>query len=325
MKKLLKYLLYLIGLVIVVIAGLMIYLKVFLPNVGPAPDLKIALTQERIERGKYLANHVAVCIDCHSTRDWARFSGPIVVGTEGKGGEVFDQKLGLPGVYYARNITPYGIGNWTDGEVLRAITSGVSKDGRALFPIMPYLAIGQIDLEDVHSIIAYIRTLKPIENKVPDSKSDFPMNFIINTIPKKPDFHTRPDTTDKVSYGRYLAAVCIECHSTFKGSTMVKGMEYAGGREFPLEGGGIVRSANLTPDPETGTGNWTESFFIARFKVYSDTNYVPPAVGPKDFNSFMPWTMFARMRTEDISSIFVFLKTLKPVTNKVTKYTPPVS
>ena len=323
MKKVFKFFLYLIVALILVIAGLMIYVKFFLPNVGHAPDLTVEKTPERIEQGKYLANHVAVCIDCHSKRDWTRFSGPITPGTEGMGGEIFDHSIGLPGVYYARNITPANLANWTDGEIFRAITSGVSKDGRALFPIMPYLAIGQIDLEDVHCIIAYIRTLKPVAHDVPPSKSDFPMNFIINTIPKKPNFHTRPDKTDKVNYGRYLTAACIECHSMFKGANLVQGMEYAGGREFPLTGGGIVRSANLTPDPETGIGNWTEDFFIARFKGYADSTYVPAAVGPKDFNSYMPWTMFSGLTTDDLSGLYTFLRSLKPVTHKVVKYTPP--
>jgi hypothetical protein len=323
MKKVLRFFLYLIVALIVVIGGLMIYVKFFLPNVGTAPDLTVERTPERIERGKYMANHVAVCIDCHSKRDWTKFSGPITPGTEGMGGEIFDHTVGLPGIYYASNITPASLDKWTDGEIFRAITSGVNKDGKALFPIMPYLAIGQIDLEDVYSIIAYIRTLKPVVNNVPPSKSDFPMNFIINTMPRKPDFHTKPDKADKVTYGKYLSVACIECHSMFKGANMVKGMEFAGGREFPLAGGGIVRSTNLTPDPETGIGNWTEQFFIARFKAYSDSTYVPANIGQKDFNTYMPWTRFSGMTTDDLSGLYAFLKSLKPITHKVVKYTPP--
>jgi len=61
-----------------------------------------------IARGEYLANHVAPCMDCHSKRDFTKFSGPVIPGTEGMGGEVFDNKLmaDIPGVVYARNITP---------------------------------------------------------------------------------------------------------------------------------------------------------------------------------------------------------------------------
>jgi len=50
---------------------------------------------------------------------------------------------------------------------------------------MPYPNYGRMDKEDIYSMIAYIRSLAPIENEVPESKPDFPMNFIINTIPVK--------------------------------------------------------------------------------------------------------------------------------------------
>ncbi|MCC7050355.1 MAG: cytochrome C, partial [Bacteroidia bacterium] len=135
MKKILKYLAYLTGVIALVIIVLLSYIKLALPNVDPAPNLKVEITNEKIERGKYLANHVMLCVDCHSTRDWSSFSGPLIKGTEGKGGEVFDQKLGFPGKYTAPNITPFHLKNWTDGENFRAIKSGVSKDGRALFSI----------------------------------------------------------------------------------------------------------------------------------------------------------------------------------------------
>ena len=61
------------------------------------PKLKQITVPKKIERGRYLANHATVCVDCHSTRDWSRFSGPIVEGTEGKGGEIFDQNLDSQG------------------------------------------------------------------------------------------------------------------------------------------------------------------------------------------------------------------------------------
>ena len=84
---------------LLLVAGLLAYVKTALPNVGPAPELKIEKTTARIERGKYLANHVAVCIDCHSARDWSKYSAPPVAGTFGQGGEIFDQNLGFRGTY----------------------------------------------------------------------------------------------------------------------------------------------------------------------------------------------------------------------------------
>src|SRR5450631_3060463 len=109
MKKSLRIVGYVLLVVIVLIAGLLTYIKIARPNVGQAPDLKVEGTSERVERGKYLANCVTVCVDCHSTRDWSRFLAPLIAGTAGKGGERFDNRQGFPGIYYAKNITPDGI------------------------------------------------------------------------------------------------------------------------------------------------------------------------------------------------------------------------
>jgi hypothetical protein len=96
------------------------------------------------------------------------------------GGEMFDKTVAnIPGVLYAKNITPAGIGDWTDGEILRAITVGVNKKGEALFPLMAYNRFRHMSQEDLYSIIAYLRTLKPIENKIPERTLDFPLNFIV--------------------------------------------------------------------------------------------------------------------------------------------------
>ena len=134
MKKVKKILLWLVGIVVVCLAGLLLYVKIGLPNVGEPPSMTVESSPERIAAGEYLANHVTVCIDCHSKRDWTRFSGPPSEGTLGMGGDNFDQRFGFPGKYYAKNITPEGLIHHTDGELFRAITTGVSKDGKALFP-----------------------------------------------------------------------------------------------------------------------------------------------------------------------------------------------
>ena len=304
------------------IGGLLSYVKLALPNVGDAPDIKVDISPERVERGKYLANSVCVCMDCHSTRDWTKFGGPPKKGTEGMGGEIFNQDFGFPGSFVSKNITPSGIGNWTDGEIFRTITTGVNKDGKALFSIMPYMHYGQMDQEDIYSIIAYIRSLKPIVRENQVSVPDFPMNFIINTIPTKQEMMKRPDKSDKPAYGKYMwnASGCTECHTKHDKGKALEGMEMAGGFEFILGPMGIVRSSNLTPDMETGIGTWTEQNFLDRFHIYSDSAYVPPVVQKGAMQTVMPWTMYSHMTDEDLSAIFAYLKTLKPVKNVVEKY-----
>lgn len=303
---------------VLLVSAVIIYILYFLPKVS-VPVLKVDLTPERIERGKYLANHVAVCMDCHSTRDWGKYSGPMLAGTEGKGGEPFTKDFGFPGNYYAPNITPSKLKTWSDGELFRAITAGVSKDGRALFPVMNYLAYGSLDKEDIYSIIAYLRTIPPVDNNVPESKSDFPMNIIINTIPRTGEFSKKPDTTDILKYGKYLVTMagCIDCHTKDNKGELVKGMEYAGGREFVMPFGKIV-SANITPDVETGIGSWNEDIFLYKFKAFSNENIsIAVPVKNGEFNSIMPWSMYAGMKETDLKAIYAYLKSVKPISNRV--------
>lgn len=324
MNKIIKVLLSILALIAVVIIGLIIYVKLALPNVGKPEVISIERTPERIARGKYLANCVTVCIDCHSTRDWTKFSGPIIEGTEGKGGEVFDQKFGFPGSFHARNITPASLANWTDGEILRAVSSGVDKNDKALFPVMPHPNYGKLDREDLYSIIAYIRTLKPIEHKVPASVPDFPMNFILNTIPQKAAFSKRPDTSNVLAYGQYIftAAACNECHTKKDKGAPIAGMELAGGFEFAIASGGVVRSANITPDKETGIGKLTESEFLQKFSKYNDSSYQNPSIKKNTINTVMPWMMYRNMKEQDLKALYTYIKTFKPIKNVVVKYTP---
>jgi mono/diheme cytochrome c family protein len=323
MKKTLKFAGYFTGVATLIIIGILSYVKFALPDVGPAPDMKIEITSEKIERGKYLANHVMLCMDCHSTRDWNSFAAPMIPGTEGNGGETFDQKLGFPGKYIAPNITPFHLKDWTDGEIFRAVTEGVSKDGRALFSVMPYHRYGQLDRNDIEAVIAYIRTLKPIESENATSSSDFPMNFIINTLPKKAIFSKIPQKSDKINYGKYIitAAGCMDCHTKQDKGKFV-GEPYAGGFEFKLPDGAIVRSVNLTPDKTTGLGNWTSEQFIKRFKMYADSSYKNTKVEAGDFQTVMPWTMYSGMNQEDLEAIFNYLQSLTPVNNQVERFTP---
>ena len=322
MRKLSKILILCLLCITIVVAGIATYIKFALPNVGEPENITVERTFQRIERGRYLTNSVLVCMDCHSKRDWTLFSGPLVPKTLGQGGEVFDQRYGFPGSFHARNITPSGIGDWTDGELLRTISTGVDRKGKALFPVMPYANYGKMDREDLFAVIAYIRGLTPIKNVVQPSTADFPMNFILNTIPTKATFGQLPSTNDILARGTYLfnAANCNGCHTKEIKGQKIKGMELAGGFEFPLPTGGKATSANITPDTETGIGNWTEAAFLKRFKYYADSSYQNPKVEKGTANTVMPWTMYATMEEADLKAIYAYLKTMKPIKNVVVKF-----
>ncbi len=109
----------------VIVAAGVGYFFIAYPSVPPVENIHVTVTPERIARGSYLFNHVSSCVDCHSQRDWTKYAGPVKPGTEGADGHVFDDDLaGLPGDFYGRNVTPAALSTWTDGEVIRAITSG---------------------------------------------------------------------------------------------------------------------------------------------------------------------------------------------------------
>ena len=320
MKTLLKIVVGLVVLLVLVAACGYAYLMFAFPDVPPPTAFKIEPTPERLARGKYLNDHVVGCTTCHTKRDWSRFSGPIMADQLGAGGEPFN--LAAAGMAYSKNITPAAIGSWTDGELLRAVTQGVSKDGSPLFPLMPYPHYGAMDEEDVHAVLAYIRSLKAIENTPPDSKFNFPLNLIVRTIPKANTFGKRPSPEDKVAYGKYMtrSALCSDCHTPIdERGTPLPGMDFAGGQEF-YETGYRVRSANITPDANTGIGSWTEQQFIDKFKGFENPTNAALTEPEKPQNTVMPITAYAGMTREDLSAIYAYLRTLKPVTNRVEKF-----
>jgi hypothetical protein len=186
-----------------------------------------------------------------------------------------------------------------------------------------------MDREDVYSIIAYIRTLEPVKNVVPESKADFPFNILIHTMPQKADFQKRPAESNELEYGAYLVntAGCVDCHSQTDKGKIISGTEFGGGMEFKLLSG-LVRSANITSDETTGIGGWSREMFIGRFRAFADTTAEQKVKRlqdklPEDApNTPMPWTMYAGMKTTDLEAIYTYLRSVKPITNQVTRFEP---
>ncbi|MBN1338918.1 MAG: hypothetical protein JXA03_06325 [Bacteroidales bacterium] len=323
MKKTIKIVVVILVVLVAAGGGLAFYVKNFLPDVGAAPDLKLEYTPEMIEKGRYLAGSVMGCLDCHAERDFSRFAGPVIAETKGAGGEVWDENVNFPGKLYAPNITPANLGEWTDGEIFRAITAGVDKDGKALFPIMPYHQYGKLPKEDIYAVIAYIRTLEPVKKDYPARELGFPLNFIVNLMPARPTHHLENNSADPVKRGEYLitAAACYDCHTPMEKGRFIEEMAFAGGTEFRFRTGEIVRSSNLTPDKETGIGNWTKEMFVSRFKAFADSSFTAHSVKKGEFNTYMPWEYYSKLKTEDLESMYSWFMTLEPKENKVVKFT----
>lgn len=316
MRKLVRWVLGgLVALVLLAIAfGLWFVAKY--PAVPAAADLRIEHTPERLERGRYLVSHVTVCVDCHSRRDWSRFAGPLLPGSIGSGGDTFGRELGIPGTITPPNITPAALADWSDGEIARAITEGVSRDGRALFPMMPYSLYAALDPEDLRSIIVYLRSLPAVDRATPPRELDFPVNLLVRTMPKAAKAAPAPDRADEIAYGRYLTTIagCVECHTPVdEHHERIASRLFAGGLEFPMPNGKTVVSRNLTPHPEDGLGTIERDDFIGMFRGYSEGS---PAIAPDAPNTPMPWTLFAGMSDEDLGAIHGYLQSLPPVPSK---------
>ena len=316
-----KIILVLLVLVVVVAGAGLGYLFLAFPNVPVAAEYRIEPTPERLARGKYLNDHVVGCTTCHTQRDWTKYSGPAKPELLGAGGESFN--LGGAGMLYSKNITPAGIGSWSDGELHRAVTAGVSKDGTPLFPLMPYPHFGAMQEDDIHAVLAYIRSLRSIENtNIKDRELSFPLNLVVRTLPRAGAPQVRPSPDDRVAYGRYLtrSALCADCHTPIDDrGTPLPGRDFAGGQEF-VETGYRVRAANITPDADTGIGSWTEQQFVDKFKGFENTPPKDLGEAERRQNTVMPITAYAGMTREDLAAIYSYLRTLKPVVNRVNKF-----
>jgi mono/diheme cytochrome c family protein len=323
MKIVVKIVLGLVALVALAAGAGLTWLYTQYPAVPPPEDVRIQATPERLARGQYLVEKVSGCVVCHADRDWAKFSAPVLPGTKGKGGQRFG--FGAePFVMYAKNITPGGVGEWTDGELLRAITMGVSRDGTPLFPLMPYPRYARMAREDVEAIVAYLRTLPAVPAQtLPARTLNFPLPLIVRTIPTAPSHQPVPAPSDRAAYGAYLvnAAVCADCHTPMdEQGAPLPGMDFAGGTPFSPNGVGLVRSANITPDAGTGIGTWTEEQFVDKFRAFRDQPVRTLEGAERLQNTEMPWTYYAGMKDDDLRAIYAYLRSRPPVVNRVEKF-----
>lgn len=78
-----KTLLTTVAVIAIGIGGGLMYLYSAFPNIDSPTAITVEGTEQQVARGRYLAEHATVCIDCHSTRDWSKFSGPIKPGLYG--------------------------------------------------------------------------------------------------------------------------------------------------------------------------------------------------------------------------------------------------
>jgi mono/diheme cytochrome c family protein len=265
-----------------------------------AVTMGVAAAETPLERGRYLMNSIVACGNCHTPQTP---QGP-APGREFAGGTPMN--LGPAGTAYASNITPdpeTGIGNWTDAQLIAAIREGRRPDGSIIGPPMPIELYRDLSDADVTALVAYMRTVPAVANKVPKSEYKVPL----------PPAYGPPVTTvapvskdDKLAYGAYLAGPaghCTECHSTPgpQGIPDMKNMLGAGGLEFHGPWG-VSIARNITP---TSLADWSDAQIKKAITegVRPDGSRLMPPMG---------YSYYKNISEADLDAIVAYLRTLPP-------------
>lgn len=262
-----------------------------------------AVAETLLERGTYLMKSIVACGNCHTAP-----GGPFA-DKELSGGLEWDEE---PFTTYATNITQdkeTGIGGWTDVEIMLAIREGKRPNGgRIIGPPMPIQFYRNFSDNDLKAIVAYLRQVKPVKREMPEAVYRMPLPASYG-----PRVESVPDVprSDKVRYGKYLADIghCMECHTPMEKGHLNMAMIGAGGRTFEGPWGESV-SANLTPDKETGLGEWTDEQIktaIATGVRADGTKLRPP----------MAFAYYENIKDEDLDAIVAYLRSLEPIRNDV--------
>ena len=251
---------------------------------------------DRIERGRYLAV-LSDCAACHTAPGGQPFAGGLALETPF-------------GKLVAPNITPdpeTGIGNMTNAEFLATLHDGRGRNGRRLYPAMPYPAYTKMSDEDVLAIRAYLATVAPVSKQVISNQLPFPFNIrlsmafwnALNFTPGR--YQPNPQKPAEWNRGAYIvegAAHCGTCHTP---KTVLGGDK----NDHALQGATLQGwfAPNITNDPRKGIGGWSKDDLIQYLKT--GTNSWTLASGPM---AEAVTHSTSRMTDEDISAIAAYLK-----------------
>ncbi len=262
---------------------------------NPVPDIRMTADPEQMARGQRLAN---LCVSCHTTNNQLPLSGTNFV-----------TKFEFPplGTLYAPNLTPGGnIGDWSDGELVRAIREGVHKDGRSLL-VMPANTLRNLSDEDVAALVAYLRAQPATGGPTPANR----LNVLGAVFTNIADFRTAQQPAGHVTappagvtaeYGKYMVSIlgCRDCHGE-----QLQG-KVDSGQPGPPAGPNLTA---IVPQ-------WTEEQFMTFFNSgqLPGGGTVPVLTLKSGFSSpRMPWPEFRAAATdEELRAVYTYLQSLPP-------------
>jgi mono/diheme cytochrome c family protein len=292
MRKVLKW----IGFVLAGFIGLLVLALVVLNLVTgarmnktytiPEEAISIPADQASLERGQHMVQSVNGCGECH---------GPSL------GGKLFFDDPAI-GQIYAPNLTSGQGGaasHYNDSDWIRVLRHGVGSDGKPLL-IMPAQNYYYLSDEDLGAVIAYLKTIPPVDNESPDPRltpmarvlfalgalGKMPAELIDHTAPRP----NMPPAGATVEYGEYLVnvATCRDCH----------GVDLNGGQPGPGEPFG----PNLTPDGELA--RWSQTDFVAAIRTGAtpDNGRIDPEA--------MPWPSYGGLSDDELNAVWLYLSSL---------------
>lgn len=309
MKKILKFLGVIVALILV--AVLFIHFR-GIPSYEVVPiDHEVVTTPAQIKKGKKFV--LTLCASCHMNQETGKLTGK--------------QMLDIPtefGSIFTPNITQdneYGIGTWTDADLIRLLRTGIKKDGQYAPPYMAKLP--QMADQDLDAIVSFLKSDDPLMQA--DATPDKPCEpaflvkllsqFAFKPLPLPTTEIPLPDTLDVVGYGKYLAHNfdCYSCHSAdFKSINSMEptlsGGYFGGGNPILNEQGEVIPSPNLTPDKETGIGNWSKESFVKAVK-YGEVEGQPALQ--------YPMAPYSLLTDYEVGCIYDYLQTIPAISNKV--------
>jgi cytochrome c553 len=250
----------------------------------PVANITVASSPQAITHGEKFAR---TCTGCHSSNGQLPLTGQ----NFGEGGPPI-------GTLYAPSLTPAHLKEWTDGEIIRAIREGVSKDGRSLI-IMPSQAFHNLSDEDAQALVAYLRSQPADAPNTPAKQINVMGALLFGTVLPPAIFSVQEPIKSPVvappagvtpEYGKYIASLgCQDCH----------GAQLAG-ITGPADPNGPPHGPNLT----TAKERYTEDAFIKALR----TGVKPDGTM---LSEEMPWKDLEKLSDDDFRALYAYLSSLE--------------
>jgi mono/diheme cytochrome c family protein len=256
-----------------------------------------------LARGE-LVFHIGGCSNCHTAKDGALLAGgdPIVTPF---------------GTFHPPNITPdhtYGIGGWTEEQFLRAMREGVSPEGEPYYPVFPYISYTRMSDDDLRALKAWLATVPPSDKPSPPHELGFPYDqrWAIGLwqwaffTPER--FTPDPARDEAWNRGAYLVlgpGHCAECHSPRNVMGVIDWERAFSGGDL---GGPKGKVPNITSNPESGIGRWSERDIITALTLgmLPDGDFLE-----REMATFVK-NGTSKLPPDDVRAIAVFLRSLPP-------------